>query len=122
MEGSVLPLNLARFGDVIGLPLTGQEGRKLGTVRDIYLDLAAGSVEFLIVEAVSLLGSSGKYHPVPSSIARYDSVDRSFQVNVSKDRFKQSPSYDREQLSGAGYGWAEQSDRFFSALHASGEA
>jgi hypothetical protein len=58
---------------------------------------------------------------VPSRIARYDGVDRSFQVDVAKDRFKESPSYDREQLSGAGYGWAEQADRFFSALHPSGE-
>lgn len=74
-----MTLNLVKSGDVIGLPLTGQEGRKLGTVRDMYLDLAAGSVEFLIVEAASLLGGSGKYHPVPSRIARYDSVDRSFQ-------------------------------------------
>jgi sporulation protein YlmC with PRC-barrel domain len=114
-------LNLVRSSDVIGVPLTGQEGRKLGTVREIYLDLAAGSVEFLIVEAASLLGGSGKYHPVPSRIARYDGVDRSFQVDVAKDRFKESPSYDREQLSGAGYGWAEQADRFFSALHPSGE-
>jgi sporulation protein YlmC with PRC-barrel domain len=114
-------LNLVRSSDVIGLPLTGQDGRKLGTVRDMYLDLAAGSVEFLVVEAASLLGGSGKYHPVPSRMARYDGVDRSFQIDVAKDRFKESPSYDREQLSGAGYGWAEQADRFFSALRPSGE-
>jgi sporulation protein YlmC with PRC-barrel domain len=110
-------LNLVKSSDVIGVPLTGQEGRKLGTVRDLYLDPAAGSVEFLIVEAASLLGGSGKYHPVPAKIARYDSVDRSFQVDVTKGHFKDSPSYDREQLSSAGYGWAEQAKRFFSALH-----
>jgi sporulation protein YlmC with PRC-barrel domain len=115
-------LNLVKASDVIGISLTGQEGRKLGTVRDIYLDLAAGSVEFLIVEAASLLGGSGKYHPVPSRIARYDSIDRSFQINVPKDRFKESPSYDRQQLAGAGYGWAEQAERFFSVLRPSGEA
>lgn len=116
-----MTLNLIKSSDAIGLPLTGQEGRKLGTVREIYFDLAAGSVEFLMVEAASLLGGSGKYHPVPSRIARYDGVSRSFQVNVHKDRFKESPSYDREQLSGAGYGWAEQAERFFSALRPSGE-
>jgi hypothetical protein len=116
-----MTLTIAKSSDVIGVPLTGREGRKLGIVREIYLDLGAGSLEFLIVEAASLLGGSGKYHPVPSRIARYDSVNRSFQVDVPKDRFKESPSYDREQLSGAGYGWAEQAERFFS-LHASGEA
>lgn len=109
-------------GDVLGLPLTGREGRKLGTVREIYLDLAAGSLEFLIVEASSLLGGSGKYHPVPSRIARYDGVGHSFQLDVPKDRFKESPSYDREQLSGSGYGWAEQVERFFLAFPESDEA
>lgn len=73
-------------------------------------------MEFLIVEAGGLLGGSGKYHPVPTRIARFDSVDRSFQVNVHKDRFKESPSYDREQLSSASYAWAEQVERFFAAL------
>ena len=114
--------NLVKSSEVLGLPLTGQEGRKLGTVREIYLDLAAGSVEFLIVEASSLLGGSGKYHPVPSRIARYDSVGGSFQVDVTKDRFKESPSYDREQLGGSGYGWAEQVERFFLAPPFSHEA
>lgn len=116
-----MTLNLVKSSDVVGMPLTGQEGRKLGTVRETYLDPAAGSVEFLIVEAAGLLGGSGKYHPVPYSIARFDSVDRSFQVNVAKDRFKDSPSYDREQLSGAGYGWAEQAERFFSPLRPADE-
>lgn len=111
--------HLVKSSDVIGTPLTGQEGRKLGTVRDTYLDPATGSVEFLVVEAASLLGGTGKYHPVPLRIARYDSVDRSFQVNMAKDRFKESPSYDREQLSGQGYGWAEQVERFFAGSGAS---
>lgn len=113
-----MTLNLVKSSDVIGMPLTGQEGRKLGTVRDVYLDLAAGAVGFLIVEAAGLLGGAGKYHPVPWGIARYDSVDRAFQVNVPKDRFKESPSYDREQLHGEGYGWAEQVERYFAAARA----
>lgn len=69
--------NLMKSSDVIGTPLTDQEGRKLGAVREMYLDPAIRSVAFLIVEAASLLGGSGKYHPVPSRIARYDSVVRS---------------------------------------------
>jgi hypothetical protein len=43
-------------------------------------------------------------------------------VNVHKDRFKESPSYDREQLSSASYAWAEQVDRFFAALRPADEA
>ena len=127
LERSATP-SLVKTSDVIGMPLTGQEGRKLGTVRGIYLDLEAGSMEFLIVEAAGLLGGAGKYHPVPSKIARYDSVDRSFQtvdrsfqINVPRDRFKESPSYDREQLSSASYAWAEQVERFFAARRPAGD-
>jgi hypothetical protein len=38
---------------------------------------------------------------------------------MAKDRFRESPSYDREQLSGQGYGWAEQVERFFAGSGAS---
>lgn len=116
--------NLVKTSDVIGMPLTGQEGQRLGTVRGVYLDLDAGSMQFLIVEAPGsgLLAVSRKYHPVPSRIARWDSVARAFQIDVPRDRFRDSPSYDPEQLGSASYAWPEQVERFFAELRPADEA
>lgn len=105
---------LTKSGGIQGLPVTGLAGAKLGPARELFVDLAAGRIEFLIVEEASLLGSSGKYHPVPWSAVRYDPVAVGFQIEVAKDDFKTSPSYDREQLASASYGWDEQSTRYFA--------
>ncbi|MGI9170491.1 MAG: PRC-barrel domain-containing protein [Caulobacteraceae bacterium] len=106
---------LFKSADVQGLHLAGREGVNLGTVREVFVDLTSGRIEFLIVEAVGLLGGSGKYCPVPWAVVRYDSIARTFQASLTKDEIKAAPSYDREQLANPGYGWSEQASRYFSA-------
>ena len=106
--------NLTKSADVQGKHLTGRDGVKLGTVRELFVDLISGRIEFVIVEAGGLLGSSGKFHPVPWSAVRYDSVAGAFQAERTKDEFKASPSYDRDQLADASYAWHEQSARYFA--------
>lgn len=107
---------LIKSGDLQGLHLVGHDGAKLGLVREIYVDPVAGRIEFIVVEAASLLGGSGKFHPMPLSALHYDRRAGAYQTTLTKDEFKASPSYDREQLANASYGWDEQATRFFSAL------
>jgi hypothetical protein len=106
--------SLIKSGDVQRLTLLGQDGVKLGAVREMFVDLASGRIEFIIVEAGGFLGASGKFHPVPWSVVRYDPVAGSFQANRSKEEFKSSPSYDRDQLADASYAWQEQAVRYFA--------
>jgi sporulation protein YlmC with PRC-barrel domain len=106
--------SLTKSADVQGKPLTGREGVKLGTIREIFVDLASGRIEFVIVEAAGLLGGSGKFHPMPWSAIRYDAVAGAFQAHRTKDDFKASPSYDRDQLADANYAWHEQAVRYFA--------
>lgn len=107
---------LTKSADVQGMHLVGRDAVKLGVVRELFVDLETGRAEYLIVEATSLLGGSGKYQPVPWTIVRPDGVTGQFAVALTKDQFKAAPSYDRDQLNGAGYGWSEQASRYFSAL------
>ncbi len=92
---------LTKSVDVDGAHLVGRDGVKLGTVREVFVDLASGRIDLLIVEASGLLGGSGKFHPVPWSVLRYDSITGAFQADRTKDDFKASPSYDRDQLADA---------------------
>ena len=36
-------------------------------------------------------------------------------ADLTKDRFKEVPAYDRDQLNSATYGWGAQVERFFEA-------
>jgi sporulation protein YlmC with PRC-barrel domain len=105
--------DLTKSADIQGLLLMGRDGVKLGAVREVFVDLSSGGIEFLVVETTGLLGGSGKFHPVPWAVARFDEVAGAFQVERTKDEFRASPSYDREQLANANYGWHEQAARFF---------
>jgi len=106
---------LTKSSDVVGLHLTGRDGVRLGAVREIFVDLVSGLIEFLIIEpAGGLLGGSGKFHPVPWEAVRFDRIGRSFQAEISKDELKGAPSYDREQLANESYGWPELANRYFS--------
>jgi sporulation protein YlmC with PRC-barrel domain len=106
--------SLTKSFDVQGKHLTGRHGVRLGTVGELFVDLDSGRIEFVIVEATGLLGGSGKFHPVPWSIVRYDSSAGAFRAERTKDEFKASPSYDRAQLADANYAWHEQSARYFA--------
>lgn len=109
---------LTKSGDVQGKRLLGRKDSKLGTVRELSLDLATGAVLFLLVEDHSLLGGSGKFHPVPWTAVRYDEASDAFLAEFTKDEFKDSPSYDRDQLASTSIGWDEQATRFFSGISA----
>jgi sporulation protein YlmC with PRC-barrel domain len=110
--------NLIRGADFPGKRLDGREGVKLGSVRELYIDPSSGQSRFLIVEAPSLLGNSGKYHPVPWEAVRYDPVAGSFQLPMTKDQFKAAPSYDRDQLASPSSGWVEMAARHFAGTMA----
>ena len=110
---------LIKSAELQGLHLVGMDGVKLGAVREAFLDLSAGTLAFLIVEGGGLLGGSGKFQPVPWSNVRYDPIASHFQIAVDKATFKASPSYDRDQLAKPGYGWQEQSARYFNDALAS---
>lgn len=104
---------LTRSKDILDQDLFGDGGAKLGVIRETFIDLDTGRIEFLVVESTGLLGASGKYHPVPWAIVRYEPMEKTFNADVSKDRFKGSPSYDRDQIRSADYAWDNQSSRYF---------
>lgn len=110
---------ITKSGDLQGLHVVGRQGVKLGTVREIFVDLASGTLDFVIVEGANLLGGSGKFHPVPWAAIRYDNVTAGFQIEATKDEFKASPSYDRDQLANPSYGWEEQARQHFMVRAAS---
>ncbi|MFT4253551.1 MAG: PRC-barrel domain-containing protein [Caulobacter sp.] len=103
---------LVKSGDLIGTPVTDPKGHKLGVIREVFVDRDAGIGRYVAVEPAGLF-TGGKYHPLPWRVLTFDDKAEAYAVEISKDRFKGSPAYDRDQLSKASYGWAEQVERYF---------
>ena len=107
---------LIKSANLLGVDLLASDRGKLGAVREVFVDVDTGRAAFLIVEGARLLGGTGKFHPVPWEHVAFDPEQRAFRAELTKDALKASPAYDREQLNAEGYGWDEQSRKYFQAL------
>lgn len=106
---------LVKSAALIGTKVKDAGGHKLGVVRELFVDRDAGVVRYVAVEPASLFGAGGKFRPLPWRLLTRDDEDEAYVADLTRDRFKEVPAYDRDQLNSATYGWAAQVERFFEA-------
>ncbi len=96
---------LIKSQTIVGMTVVDDRGHKVGTIREIFLDQRTGAIRFAVLEAGGLFGSGGKYHPVPWRLLRFDDKGEAVVSTFDKDRLKDAPSFDRDQLNSPHYGW-----------------
>jgi len=104
---------LVKSAALIGTKVNDAGGHKLGVIREVFIDRDAGIVRFVAIEPSGLFTAGGKYRPLPWRLLTHDEKAEAYVANLAKDRFKEVPAYDRDQLNSATYGWAAQVERFF---------
>ena len=104
---------------IVGMQVTDADGHKVGTIREVFLDQRTGTVRFAALETGGLFGGGGKFHPVPWRLLRFDDKGEAVIASFGRDRLKEAPAYDREQLNSPHYGWGAQTLRHFEADGAS---
>jgi sporulation protein YlmC with PRC-barrel domain len=104
---------------IVGMRVVDSKGRKAGVIREIFLDQRTGTIRFAALETGGLFGASGKFHPVPWRLLRIDDKGEEAVASFDRDRLKDAPSYDREQLNSPHYGWGAQTLRHFQTDGAS---
>lgn len=104
---------MIRSANLLGAPLKDPSGKKLGVIREVFLERDTGQARFVLLEFGGLFGTSGKYHPIPWRRLRYDEASDSYRTDLDKDLLKGSPAYDRDQFNDVSYGWSEQAERYF---------
>jgi sporulation protein YlmC with PRC-barrel domain len=104
---------LVKSAALIGTKVHDPSGHKLGVIREVFIDRDAGIGRFVAVEPAGLFTAGGKYHPLPWRLLTYDDKHEAYVADLTKDRFKSAPAYDRDQLNSATYGWAGQVERYF---------
>lgn len=104
---------LVKSSAIIGTKVHDAGGHKLGEIREIFIDRDAGIGRYVVVEPSGLFAAGGKYRPLPWRVLTWSDDAEAYVADVTKDRFKEIPAYDRDQLNSASYGWAAQVERFF---------
>ncbi|HKJ75390.1 MAG TPA: PRC-barrel domain-containing protein [Alphaproteobacteria bacterium] len=83
---------------VEGTPVFGQDGEKLGAVKDIILNKKTGKVAYTIMSFGGFLGLGELYHPLPWDVLDYDPEKHGFVVNIDKEVLRNAPTYGPEEV------------------------
>jgi sporulation protein YlmC with PRC-barrel domain len=84
---------------LVGTDVKNSAGENLGTVKDVVIDMEAGRVAYLVLAFGGIFGIGDKYFAVPFEAFRVDSVDEKLILNIDKNKFKNAPEFDKENLS-----------------------
>ena len=110
---------LVKSQTIVGMHVVDGRGHKIGTIREIFVDQRTGVIRFAVLETGGLFGAGGKYHPVPWRLLRFDDKGEAVVAGFDRDRLKDAPAYDREQLNSPQYAWGAQTLRHYEADGAS---
>ena len=106
---------LVKSQAIVGMNVVDAKGHKVGVIREIFLDQRTGVIRFAVLETGGLFGAGGKFHPVPWRLLQFDDKGEAVVSSFDRDRLKDAPAYDREQLNSPHYGWGAQTLRHFEA-------
>ena len=79
---------------VTGTSVYNNAGEKLGTVEKVMLDKISGKVAFALMSFGGFLGIGAKFHPLPWSSLKYDTVKEGYVVNLDKKTLEGAPTTD----------------------------
>lgn len=80
---------------LIGDNVVNPQGEKLGSVKDIMIDLESGEVAYTVLETGEFLGLGGKYFAVPFNAYKIDGENERLVLNASKEYFKNEDGFDK---------------------------
>lgn len=91
--------NTAKFMSattLIGDGIRNPQGDSLGDLKEIMLDTTNGKIAYAVVSYGGILGMGDKLFAVPWSAFTIDHENHQLVLNVSKDRLKDAPGFDKD--------------------------
>lgn len=79
-------------------------GDDLGKIEDIMLDTDNGRVGYAVLSFGGFLGMGDKLFAIPWSALQLDTAEHRFILNVTKERLKAAPGFDKDN-------WPNMADR-----------
>lgn len=95
-------------GTLIGDEVINLSGEKVGSIKDIMLDIETGRIAYAVLSCGGFLGIGDKLFAVPWNSLSLDADKHAFVFDVDKDRLKQAPGFDKDN-------WPDMSDRTWGA-------
>jgi sporulation protein YlmC with PRC-barrel domain len=81
---------------LIGDRVVNLKGEDLGKIEDFMMDLETGRVAYAVLSFGGFLGVGNKLFAVPWDAFTIDSIHHAFVLDVSKERLKEAPGFDKD--------------------------
>jgi sporulation protein YlmC with PRC-barrel domain len=89
------PLPL-KASTIIGTDVVNSENENLGDIKEVVVDPHSGKVAYAVVSFGGFLSMGEKLFAVPFSALKYRAAENHYVLNVSKERLKAAPGFDKD--------------------------
>lgn len=85
-----------RASELIGMPVLGNDGKKLGDIRDLVIDPVEGGILYAVLDFGGFAGIGDKYFAVPWEALQLDRMNKKLSLDVHKKDLKNAPGFDKK--------------------------
>jgi len=79
-----------------GNKVMSADGEHVGKISDIMLDVRGGRIAYAVLSEGGFLGMGSKLHAIPWSALTLDTAEKCFYVDISAQRLKDDPGFDKD--------------------------
>ena len=90
-------------GTLKGDKARNPEGKELGHIEELVIDLNSGRVAYAVLASGGFLGVGDKYFAIPWDMLTVDTETKEVVVNVAEDILENAPGFDKDN-------WPDPSD------------
>jgi sporulation protein YlmC with PRC-barrel domain len=104
---------------LLGNDVYNGAGENLGTIKEFMIDMTAGRIGYAVLSFGGFLGMGDRLFAVPWQALKLDTANKRFTLNVSKDKLKSAPGFDKDHWpSMADATWATDIHTFYGVSRA----
>lgn len=85
-----------RASELIGMPVLGNDGRKLGNIKDLVIDPEEGGIQYAVLDFGGFAGIGDKYFAVPWEALQLDQMNKKLSLDVHKKDLKNAPGFNKK--------------------------
>lgn len=82
---------------ILGTKVVNRDGEQLGSLKELVIDVEDGHVAYAVLSFGGLLGRGDKLFAIPWDAFEVNPKDRTFILDVEKERLKEAPGFDKDR-------------------------
>ncbi len=114
MNNTKIPYDIVRSKQVVDVDVKSPMNEDLGKIEEIMLDKFSGRVRYAVLSFGGFLGMGDKFFAIPWDALKYSPDIDAFILNVSKEKLKNAPGFDKDHWPNANdFGWSESIYKYY---------